>query len=136
MQIIWANLTIRERYVSGDQWGPLVKLYTDDYEIHLHMNATGTVVNQIGTVRNIRGGIRLNGHRYNQDVHAHHGVPLAAPPQVPNVGQGQALFDGAALVNTTYHQWLRVETTGAAWTLGCGRPQEQRMRGHKPQYQP
>jgi hypothetical protein len=27
MQIIWGSLRLLERYVTGDQWGPLVKLY-------------------------------------------------------------------------------------------------------------
>ena len=132
MQIIWANLTILERYVSGDGWGPLVKLYTRDYEIHLHLNAVGSVVSAIGTVRNLGSGIRLN--RYNQDVAA--ADRLAQPPPLPNLGQGQALLDGSGLpgVVTTYHQWLRTETTGSVWTLNCGRAQEGRMRGHKPPY--
>jgi hypothetical protein len=130
MQIIWGNLTILERYVTGDQWGPLVKLYLRDYEVHLHMNAFGTQVNVVGTTRNLGGNIRLN--RYNDDVQP--ADRLAAPPQPPTLLQARALFATSAGVATTYHQWLRAETTGAVWTLGCGRAQEHRMRGHKPPY--
>ena len=132
MQIVWANLTILDRYVTGDQWGPLVKLYTQDYEIHLHMNVLGSAVTSIGMVRNIVSRIRLN--RYNDDV-----APAnrwAQRPVPPSLGVGQALFvaSGLAAVPTTYHQWLRTETTGNVWTLNCGRAQEPRMRGNKPQH--
>lgn len=138
MQILWGNMTIRTRYVTGDQWGPLVKLYTDDYEIHLHMNPIGTVVTAVGAVKNLGSGIRLRADQYENDVAAKGGVPFPAydRPAPPDLAQASALFDGSAFVNTTYHQWLRAETTGQVWTLGCDRPQEGRMRRKKPQYQP
>jgi hypothetical protein len=133
MQIIWTNLEILERYVTGDQWGPLVKLYSRDYEVHLHMNPHGTDVLQVGTVRNLGGGIRLNVNRYANDVPADR-HPMANPPLPPTVHQARAMFLASGGVVTTYHQWLRTETTGATWTLNCGRNQEHRMRGNKPPY--
>lgn len=130
MQIIWTNLQLLDRYVSGDQWGPLVKLYTRDYEVHLHMNAHGSAVTAVGMTRNLAGNIRLN--HYNQDVLP--GNRLDNPPPPPTLAQAQLMFAASAAVPTTYHQWLRTETTGAAWTLNCGRAQQARMRGHKPPY--
>jgi hypothetical protein len=94
----------------------------------------GSAVRAVGTTRNLRGNIRLN--RYNDDVAFVD--RLAAPPAPPSFAQAQALFIASAAphVATTYHQWLRAETTALVWTLNCGRAQEARMRGHKPPYHP
>lgn len=132
MNIIWTNLRLIERYITGDQWGPLIKLWFQDYEVHLHMNPLGTAVRVVGTVRNIGGNIRLN--RYNDDVAP--ALRMVNPPLPPNMAQAATLFANSAAVPTTYHQWLRTETTGLVWTLGCGRAQQHRMRGHKPAYHP
>ena len=131
MQIVWANLRISDRYVTGDQWGPLVKLFAQDYEIHLHLNLDGSQVNAVGTVTN-SGFSRIRLNRYYDDVAVAGKQPLANPTRPPTVEQAQALFLRTAGVATTYHQWLRADH----WTLGCGRAQQARMRGHKPPYQP
>lgn len=104
-------------YVTGDKTGPLVKLYYqfsgEDCELHLHMDSLGEQV--LGT-----GTFKVGGKN----------------SKAPNVHTACTMFKQALkTAKIQYHQWLRQESSGKSWTLGCGRQQEDRMRGQgKPPY--
>lgn len=118
--IKWDELEVQNVYVSGDQWGPLVKLYFDDYEVHLHMNATGKTVQSLGSCFRLdRSSSKLKR------------VSLASSER-PSLERARERFNRAKGLKKeiTYHQDL----VAAGWTLEKGTEQPTSMRGHKDPY--